>query len=80
MPVNFRVVIKWLYIIPISMSVAAVLCLILFFALNFLISPKNINGWISFYFEEHNGIYFIVSVIVVTVAILPVTRRMRLVR
>lgn len=61
------------------MGVASVICLVLFFVLGFLFAPQNLEVWIEFYFEEHDGMYFMLSVIVVAVAIIPITKRMKLV-
>ncbi len=74
-----RVLVKWLYVVAISAGAASVLCLVFFFGSNFLIAPQDIDRWMNFYFEQQDGIYFLLSVLLVTVIVIPFIRKMDLV-
>tara|TARA_B110000503_G_scaffold37745_3_gene61782 strand:- start:47095 stop:47253 length:159 start_codon:yes stop_codon:yes gene_type:complete len=52
---------------------------VFFFGSNFLIAPQDIDRWMNFYFEQQDGIYFLLSVLLVTVIVIPFIRKMDLV-
>ena len=76
---KFRALVRWLYVIAVSMALGAVISLIFFFGSNFLIAPQDIDAWIELYFEQHDGAYFLISVILAAAFVIPFTKKLKIV-
>lgn len=63
----------------VSLAAAMLLNLLLFFFLNFLTAPADVNQWVRFYFGQYNGMYFVAVTILLALPITLMTRNMNIV-
>ncbi len=56
---------KWFYIVAVSLALAAVVNLVIFFTANIIIAPEKSNEWIDFYFGKNDGLLFVIVTLVI---------------
>ena len=76
----FLIIVKWFYVIGVSLAAAMVINIVLFFSLSFLLAPAGAGEWIDFYFGSQDGLYFVGVTILLSLPIIPFTKNMNIVR